>query len=260
MKIACCLSLFFSCIVSYSLAGEIVLTGSYQGKDIFVQNPFNKASDAFCTESVFVNDRQLYDHPNVSAYKIDLSFLNMGDLVVIRITYSDGCKPTIVNSQVLKAPQSFQFLTAQADNNSITWTTRGEIPGGVYYTEHQWKNKDWAVVDTIRGKGSFEINKYAVPPAHLKGENNYRIRYDSFDQKTYYSMEFLYTAADTYITFYPHIASSQLVLSDSTDYVITDFYGKVVKKGSGRDILLLGLKPGKYFLNIQNRQEQFIKR
>jgi hypothetical protein len=260
MNIGLRLSLLLTCISSFTLANELVLTGSYQGKDIFVQNPYNKSANTFCTQAVFVNDRQVFDHPNISAYKIDLSFLNIDDLVVVRITYSDGCEPRIVNPQVLRAPQNFQFLTVQADNNSITWTTRGEIPGGLYYTEHQWQNKEWIVVDTIIGKGNFENNKYAVPPAHLKGDNKYRIRYNSFDQKLYYSIEFLYTAADTYITFYPRIASTQLLLSDSTAYEITDFYGKVVKKGEGRDILLLGLKPGKYYLNIQNRQEQFIKK
>lgn len=251
--------LFFALFSKALLAGEIVLSGAYQGKDLYVQNPFNIETATFCTSAVYVNDRLILDKPQASAFKIDLSFLSVNDLVVIRILFQDNCEPGIVNPQVLKAPQSFQFLTAQADNNSITWTTMGD-KNGVYYLEHKWENKEWEVVDTVDVIGTFSQNKYAVQPSHIKGDNNYRVKYINSDNEEFYSVEFMFTAADNYITFYPKIATSQLKLSDSCHFEVMDFFGKVVKKGVGQDVILVDLKPGKYYLNIQNRKEVFIKR
>jgi hypothetical protein len=243
-----------------SWANEMILTGSYQGKDLFVQNPYNAITKNFCTEKVFVNDQLLLENPKISAYKVDMSYLKVDDLVVIRIIYSEGCQPSIVNPQVLKSRQDFQFLTVQTDHNSITWSAKGETPQGVYFLEQKWENKKWKVIDTIAVKAGMERNTYAIPPAHQKGENTYRIKYLSDKLSSIYSLEMQFTATDNYITFYPYIATIQLKLSDSTAYEITDFFGKMVKKGEGTEISVLDLKPGKYYLNIQNRKERFIKK
>ncbi|WP_155184673.1 hypothetical protein [Fulvivirga lutimaris] len=251
--------LFFAVFSKTLVAGEIVLSGAYQGKDLYVQNPFNSKTSTFCTNAVYVNDRLVLDKPQASAFRIDLSFLPNNALVVIRILFQDNCEPGIVNPQVLKAPQSFQFLTAQADNNSITWTAKGD-KNGIYYLEHKWEKEDWTVVDTVEVISTFEQNKYAVEPSHIKGDNSYRVKYINSNNEEFYSVEFMFTAADNYITFYPKIATSQLKLSDSCHFEVMDFFGKVVKKGEGRDVILVDLKPGKYYLNIQNRKEVFIKR
>ena len=251
--------LFFALITKTLFAGEIVLSGTYQGKDLYIQNPFNTATSSFCTDAVYINDRLVLDHPKASAFKIDLSFLSESDLVVIRILFQDDCQPGVVNPQVLKAPQDFQFLTAQADNNSVTWTAKGD-KNGTYYLEHKWEKNDWDIVDTVEVISVFEQNKYAVEPSYLKGSNNYRVKFIDKDNEEFYSVEFQFTAADNYITFYPKIATSQLKLSDSCYFEVSDFFGKVIKKGAGRDVILIDLKPGKYYLNIQNRKEVFIKR
>ena len=251
--------LFFAFLPNFLFAGEIVLSGAYQGKDLYIQNPFNTESATFCTNAVYVNDRLVLDHPKASAFRVDLSFLSVNDLVVIRISYQDNCEPGIVNPQVLKSPQNFQFLTAQADNNSITWASKGD-KDGLYYVEHKWDKKDWSIMDTVEVVNVFEQNKYAVAPSHMKGENIYRVKYVNGSNEEFYSVEFQFTAADNYITFYPKIATSQLKLSDSCHFEVMDFFGKVIKKGEGKDVMLIDLKPGKYYLNIQNRKEAFIKR
>ena len=94
---------------SVGYGNELVLSGTYTGTDIFVQNPFNRKLNKFCTEKVFVNDRIIFENPSISAYKIDLSYLKIEDLVVIRIVYSEGCVPTIVNPHALKKSKNFQL-------------------------------------------------------------------------------------------------------------------------------------------------------
>lgn len=244
--------------LSSAMAGELVLSGTYSGKDLFVRNPFNRSSNSFCTQEVYVNDRKIYDNPRVSAFKIDLSYLRVSDLVVIRITYADGCEPKVVNPQVIQTPETFQFLSSVVDNNSISWTTLGESPGS-YIVEHTDSIHSWYAIDSVNTKNALTTNLYAIPAPHTKGENIYRIRYKS-PEKQVYSVEMFFTSTDTPITFSPSIATSTITLSDSTSYEITDFWGKLIKKGSGIEINVLDLKPGQYYLSFQNRKQKFVKK
>ena len=251
------LSIFF---YSISMAGEIVLSGAYQGQDVFVRNPFNRATSSFCTQNVFVNDRLVLENPKVSAYKIDLSYLKPNDLVVIRIEHAEGCRPTIINSHVLKDVKDFEFLSAEVDNNSVRWSTSGEKEKGLFIIERMDSREAWTALDRVNAKMGTRDNLYAVPAQHQRGDNQYRIKYEAQSGAVTYSLDLYYTKTDTLITFRPAIATSQLTLSDSTAFKIFSFDGQLVKQGSGREILLLNLKPGEYLLEIQNRREKFIKK
>ncbi|MEM1406069.1 MAG: hypothetical protein AAGG59_04800 [Bacteroidota bacterium] len=257
------ITLFFTlhviCIAKL-LGGELVLSGAYQGKDVFVQNPFNRVTSSFCTQKLFVNDRLVLEDPKVSAFKIDLSYLAIDDLVVIRIEHREGCRPTIINQYVLKTVADFKFLSAEVDNNSVRWTTFGEKQPGVFTVQRETQKPGWEELGSVQGKQNLSDNFYAMSAGHVKGENKYRVRYSSNDGFEAYSLDLYYTKVDTLITFKPVIATSQLTLSDSTAFKVLDFQGKLIKQGSGREVLLINLKPGEYFLEIQNRREKFIKK
>ena len=64
-------SLFATCIAAFlafnSMAGVIVLTGSYQGKNLYVQNPFAGSGIGFCVFEVTVNGEISTDEINSSA-------------------------------------------------------------------------------------------------------------------------------------------------------------------------------------------------
>ena len=49
-------------------AGTIVLEGHYQGKNLFIQNPFSEAGVGFCVYEVTVNDQIATDEINSSAF------------------------------------------------------------------------------------------------------------------------------------------------------------------------------------------------
>lgn len=243
-----------------SSGAELVLSGAYQGKDVYVQNPFDRSTSAFCTQSVYVNDRKVFDQPKVSAYKIDLSHLELNDLVIIRIVHSEGCKPRIVNPHVLKKKSGgFAFLSSEADHNSLSWSSEGETGQGKYYVEQKTLETDWSFIDTLADRGSGKQNIYTIPAPHQKGENSYRVSYRDEDNNINYTVEMAFTKSDK-ITFYPEIATTTLTLSDTATYIITDFFGKEVKKGEGIEIFVNDLKPGEYYLNIQNRKERFVKK
>lgn len=260
MKRSLLLSLFLLTSITNIFAGELVLKGKYRGKNLFVRNPFNTATKAFCTNQVFVNDRLIFDYPELSAYQVDLSHLELGDLVVLRIEYKDDCEPVVLNPQAISFTNGFQFITAQSDNNSIHWSTKGELPNGKFEVEQLTKKTGWIIYQSVDAKGEMHNNQYSIAPKHFPGENHYRIKYMNHEGKEFYSVEFAFTSSDDPITFTPEAVISKITLSKATEYYITDMNGTQIRKGRGKEIYLQDLSPGEYYLHIENRAERFVKK
>ena len=50
--------------VAYTQAGVIVIEGNYQGKNLYIQNPYAGSNVGFCTFEVTVNDETTTDEIN----------------------------------------------------------------------------------------------------------------------------------------------------------------------------------------------------
>src|SRR5688572_15298165 len=74
----------------------ITVKHTYQGKNIFIQNPPTKEQNSFCTLKVLVNDSTLLDSIATSAYEIDLSYLKVNTTAKIQIVHHNGCKPRVM--------------------------------------------------------------------------------------------------------------------------------------------------------------------
>lgn len=82
-----------------------LLEGVYNGKDLYVKNPYRSVKLGFCVFKVVVNDKVTADEINSSSFKIDLSTFKFskGDKVDVKIYHSDSCSPKVINPEVLKA-------------------------------------------------------------------------------------------------------------------------------------------------------------
>jgi hypothetical protein len=82
--------------------GIMEFEGTFQGKNVYVQNPFE--GDSFCAFSVVINDSLKMDPADVqySAFEIDLIGFgfNIGDPVKVRIYHGDDCLPKVLNPEV----------------------------------------------------------------------------------------------------------------------------------------------------------------
>ena len=83
---------------------EMVLEGTYQGENLYVQNPFASSGVGFCVTNVLINGQQSIDEINSSAFEIDFSSyqLSKGASVKVKIEYKDDCTPRVLNPEVLK--------------------------------------------------------------------------------------------------------------------------------------------------------------
>ena len=82
--------------------GTIVISGTYKGKNIFVQNPLigtDTIAKQFCIEKIIINDKEVAYKPLSSAIEIDLAHLQIkiGALVKVTIIHRKGCQPKILN-------------------------------------------------------------------------------------------------------------------------------------------------------------------
>ena len=115
-------------------AGTLVLEGNYQGKNLFIQNPFSEAGVGFCVYEVTVNDQIATDEINSSAFEVDMSNfgLKLGDKVSVKIKHKDGCTPLVLNPEVLKPKSTFDIVKQQvAADGTYSWVTSnetGELP------------------------------------------------------------------------------------------------------------------------------------
>src|SRR5437868_2524545 len=83
---------------AYSQGWVIILEGNYQGKNLYVQNPYGSGGVGFCVTEVLVNGNIATDEIASSAFEIDFKphKLVVGDKVEIKIKHKEDCKPKVL--------------------------------------------------------------------------------------------------------------------------------------------------------------------
>jgi hypothetical protein len=120
------LLLFVTVLPSY-LFSNLSISGSYQGKNIYVLNPEAEGGFGFCTLKVTVNGDVLPGSTGSSAFEIDFSLfkLQIGDPVFIVIEHNVGCTPKIINPEVLLPRSTFTVLEMNINSQGkLTWKTQ----------------------------------------------------------------------------------------------------------------------------------------
>lgn len=259
LKIRATLVFLLISIQSFAQTVDFAITGEFQGKNIYVQNPLASDKINFCTTEIYLNEELIRSTPKTSAFVIELSHLQVGDPVFIKIVHLDGCRPKVINPQVIRSKSTFKFLNAYADAISIHWSTSGELPNGKFFIEH-YKNRNWITIKTLNGKGEFDANQYTINPEHHTGDNKFRIKYLQNNGKIFFSRVFDYFHDVEPISFSPTLVDDKITLSRASDYAVIDTYGHRIAQGKGQVIDLNSLKEGLYFLHVDNREEKFVKK
>ncbi|MFH1004291.1 MAG: hypothetical protein V1781_02170 [Bacteroidota bacterium] len=253
--------LLFISIVSF--AGNIILEGNYQGKNLYVQNPFAGTGVGFCVQKVEVNGQITTDEINSSAFEID--FMNyqfkIGDKISVKITHKDDCKPKVLNPEVLKPKSTFEIISMKLDNEGIlNWNTKNET-GKLPFVIEQYRWNKWVKVGEIEGKGIGDNNEYIFKITTLHfGENQIRIKQVDYTSQPRYSKPVKFLSTISEVTFTPVKVSKEITFSTETLYEIYDQYGNIVRKGFGKIVDCGTFIKGVYYLNYDNKTAEFIKK
>lgn len=254
----CLIAFFVGFITMNANAAVLILAGIYQGKNVYIQNPPVSESE-FCAEEVYVNDVLVMSKITASAFEVDLSHLKMDEPVTVKIVHKEGCKPKVLNPQVLRVNSAFQFNSFIVDERKLTWSTKGEKAGGKMFIE-QFLNNNWVVVKEITGHGSITLNNYQIEEMHHSGVNKYRVKFLEHDGPSYYSKVVEYQSSKKPVDFTPKRVTTLVYLSRAVPWEVIDSYGNVIKKGTGKEIDMHSLKEGVYYLNFDNRTEKVLKK
>ncbi|OGS78550.1 MAG: hypothetical protein A3D31_13160 [Candidatus Fluviicola riflensis] len=259
------LSIFsaFTGIVSHA---ALSIEGSYQGKNLYVQNPEDGDGFGFCATKVTVNGDVMPGGCSSNAFEIDFSLFNIeiGEPVFIVIEHSDGCKPTILNPEVLLPKSTFNTESISiSPSGALVWKTsneRGKLP--FFVEQYRW-NK-WVQVGEVQGKGTTGTNSYEFQVAPHSGENTVRVVQVDHSGTKRSSKEVKFTST------VPAIEKNPVKVKDvinftaggkpiETKYEIYDAYGNIVKKGVGTSVPCGNLLKGAYYINFDNKTEKFFK-
>lgn len=245
-------------------SGVLVLEGNYQGKNLFIQNPFSEAGVGFCVYEVTVNDQVATDEINSSAFEIDMGNfgLKIGDRVVVKIKHRDGCTPLVLNSEVLRPKSTFDIVKQQvAPDRTYTWTTNNETGELPFIVEQKRWNK-WVKVGEVVGAGSPGEHAYSFKVTPHSGENTFRVKQVDMTKKSRYSPAVTFTDPSVApVTWGPAKPKEEIIFSASTLYEVYDQFGNIVKRGYANRVDVSTLKKDMYYLNYDNKMgETFIKR
>ncbi len=255
--------LFLVAISSLSAsAGSMVLEGKYQGKNLYVVNSASSSGVGFCVFEVLVNGDVSSDEWNSPAFEIDLSIygFKIGDGLVITIKYKEGCKPKVINPDVLNPKPTFEISNiAISESGLLSWETTGET-GELPFIIQQYKWNKWVNVGEVLGQGNPARTEYSFQTSEVSGENKFRVTQKSGkgDAKSSKPVEYVSSASPVSFTY--DKKSSTLVFSRPTSFELYNVYGQIVKRGFSSTADLLSLPRNDYYISYDNFTEKFYRK
>lgn len=256
----------FIFISYFANSQTLVLEGTYQGKNLYVQNPYASSGVGFSTVDVKINGEVFPGEINSSAFEVDFTYfeLKMGDPVVVSIDHKEEQpKPRVLNPEVLKPRSTFDLVNQEIlTDGTYSFTTKNET-AKLPFVVQQFKWNKWVTVGEIEGKGTPNENTYTfnVPLHH--GNNKIRVVQFDFD----FTRKSTRVPSET-ASIKSSIAEVKIIetdkkaikLSSESMYEIYDVYGNLNKKGYGMEIDISNLNKGVYYINYDNKTEQFYKK
>jgi hypothetical protein len=164
-------------IPAIAAAGEIEIDGTYQGENLYVNNPYASSGVGFCVYEVMVNGMTTTDEINSSAFEIDLAVFRftIGDPLEVTIRYKEGCEPAVINPEVISPRATFKTIDIALDDNILKWESSNETGSLPFFVEQYRWNK-WVQVGKVQGRGNPGKHHYGMPVRLHSGENRIRVR------------------------------------------------------------------------------------
>jgi hypothetical protein len=258
--------LFFGLLSSFAIGASLSIEGTYQGKNLYVQNPMDDDGFGYCATKVTVNGDVMPGGTNMGAFEIDFANFNIaiGEPVFIVIEHNDGCKPKILNPEVLLPRSTFVVSSITVTNaGKLTWQTTGE-QGKLPYIVEQYRWNKWVTVGEVQGKGTPGTNAYEFSLTPHSGENTVRVVQVDHSGAKRTSKDVKFTSTVPVVTKSPAKVKDIINFTANgaaveTRYEIYDAYGNIVKKGVGSSVNCANLLSGAYYINFDNVNEKCIK-
>jgi len=248
-------TLFFLTLTCF--AGNKIIEGKYQGKNIFIINSIAESGVGFCVYEIRINGDVSTDEVNSTAFEIDLGIygFELGTPVIVEIKHKDGCSPRILNPNALKPQPTFDVTEMNiTPSGIITWSTKNE-KGEIPYIIQQFKWNKWVDVGEVIGQGKTSGNSYSFQSNLITGANKFRVIQKSSTDKIRKSPVFEITNTNSPVTVSRN--STSIEFSKDTGYELFNEFGQIIKRGTGKTFDISDLNKGTYYLNYDSTFEEF---
>ncbi|MCH8330843.1 MAG: T9SS type A sorting domain-containing protein [Bacteroidetes bacterium] len=244
--------------------GMLILQGTYQGENIYVNNPFNAFRSQYSVIGATLNGKDIEGFSS-STFEVDLSEIKLKAYVNIELTYRKrGFRlPEVLNPGAIRSKSTFELVgQVEVDKEMIEWDTRGESSQEPYVIERDIGTSmpKWVLVGSLIGKGTPNLNEYAFKIDHYPGRNKYRIKQRDGVYRNKYTNIFYYTSDKQPVMVTDNRVSNELELSKQADYIIYDSKGNIVQEGNGQKVDVSSMVNGTYYIKIQNTTQSFVKK
>lgn len=237
------------------MAQSIIMEGIYQGKDLYVKNPFAADGVGFCVYEVQVNGEVTKDEVNSSAFAIDFNILGVavGSPIEVIVNHKQDCEPLVLNPEAIKAHSTFELIEISVnDKNILSWKTKGES-GSLPFVIEQFRWNKWVKAGEVMGEGTVDINEYQFELTPYSGENKVRVRQTDYTGKPRYSKNVSYNPNVPKVAFEPKKPSDEISFTKATRFEIFDKYGNLVKTGYSNAVSVSNLDKGEeYYINYDS--------
>ena len=241
--------------LTFSIHAEvIVISGMYQGKDLYVKNPMTADGSGYCVFEVLVNGKPTADQLESASFAVDLAIwkLDFGAPIEIVLRCKENCDVKILNPEVIYPNSTFEVTSfSVTSNGGLEWTTDKETAPLTFVIE-QFRWNKWNKVGEVKGQGKSAQCKYNHPVNLHSGINTFRIY--QMDYKGQHTSEELKIESTS-----PEIKIKSLKISNSiefsaaTDYEVVSEFGTLITSGRGSSIDASKFFKGKYYINYDNK-------
>lgn len=235
-------------------AEVIVLTGVYQGKDIYVKNAETSSGVGYCVFEVLVNDQISSDEVNSPSFAIDLaSFgLALGTPVEIVLRLKENCQIKILNPEAIYPTSTFDVVDILLQSNGdLAWRTENET-AAIPFVIEQFRWNKWVKVGEVQGKGAPGERAYSFSTYLHSGKNTFRISQLDY-RGNRYSKEVTVDSSRPEVKLISPKVSKTIDFTGETDYEMYSEFGVLIKAGRGTTVDVNKLFKGRYYLNFDNQ-------
>jgi hypothetical protein len=261
------LIIFFILVAAkFSIAAKLSLEGTYQGKNIYIQNPVDASGFGYCIAKIYINGDIVPVNLNATTISVDLKSLKMsiGEPVFLVVHHGDECKPVILNPEVLLPKSTFNLVSINCTSSGdLTWTTTNES-GKLNFLVEQYKWDKWVTVGEVMGEGKSGSNTYLLKLYPHSGKNEVRVSQVDNTLKKRSSKSYFFVSSNLPIVKSPTKVKDYITFKSNgketeTYFEVFDAYGNILKSGKATKVDCRNLLNGLYYLNFDNTTEKFIK-
>lgn len=234
---------------------EVMVSGKYTGKNVYVLNP--SENDSFSVQNVLVNGKEYAFNPQSNAFEINLSSHQPNDFIYIQIQYKSA-EPKVVNAESLVQESEFSLpsFVYNKKTKMLDWKIE-DMNKDCRYQLQQFLYGKWVKVKDLGRPDEMIANNFL--PVLITGMNLFRIVQDDGSSELSSPIVKI-KSPNRKIMLVSDKVKDFIEFSGVTHYELYDANGFFIKRGTAQKVNVADLKKGDYWINFDGKETMIGKK